>query len=435
MLGAVDPTRSVAALFPGVVAAWHPTKNGDLRPDLLGPKSDRFIWLRCDAAPDHEWYICTTHATRVDGRCPYCAGKRASSTSSLAALFPALSREWHPTANGEKTPDMVTPGSAFHATWRCLDFPQDHIWRSAVCNRTNRLSGCPFCRKDTGAPSEQLDRARPEIAAEWHGKKNRSLRPSSVTVRSVRVVWWRCPHGHEWRGSIVRRCRDSLGCPQCAHRIASPEFNLATQRPDIAGQWHPKKNGALRPEDVLPTSHRRVWWRCDAAPDHEWRAQIELRTRRGSRCPFCTGRRADATTSLAATRPDLAQQWHPTRNGDLRPEDVKAGSSVHVWWKCDAGPDHEWRAMPSHRSKAANATGCPACAGRQLSVTNALTTVAPRIARQWHPTRNRDITPRDIHAGSNAYAWWRCVLGYEWRAPICHRTSRGHGCAVCRELC
>ena len=57
--------------------------------------------------------------------------------------------------------------------------------------------------------------------------------------------------------------------------------------------------------------------------------------------------------------PDLAAQWHPTRNGQLRPQQVTTGSGKKVWWRCPA--DHDWEAVVYSRTKAG--TGCPVCAG------------------------------------------------------------------------
>ena len=36
--------------------------------------------------------------------------------------------------------------------------------------------------------------------------------------------------------------------------------------------------------------------------------------------------------SLEEYAPDLAKQWHPTKNGDLKPMDVTYGSKKKVWW-------------------------------------------------------------------------------------------------------
>ncbi len=69
----------------------------------------------------------------------------------------------------------------------------------------------------------------------------------------------------------------------------SPEYNLAVLHPDVAAQWHPTKNGDLRPEDVAPRSGKKVWWVCEK--DHEWESTVGSRmgteNRKGSGCPEC----------------------------------------------------------------------------------------------------------------------------------------------------
>lgn len=84
--------------------------------------------------------------------------------------------------------------------------------------------------------------------------------------------------------------------------------------------------------------------------------------------------------------PKLVAEWHPTRNVDLFPYDVRYGSERKVWWKCANGPDHEWLMEVNQRTT--HGRQCPFCTGRRASVTNSLRTVAPKLARQWHPTKN-----------------------------------------------
>ena len=58
---------------------------------------------------------------------------------------------------------------------------------------------------------------------------------------------------------------------------------------------------------------------------------------------------------FSETHPELAEQWHPTKNGDLTPQDVVSGSHRKVWWKCpDCG--YEWEASIANRSRG---RGCP----------------------------------------------------------------------------
>ena len=62
---------------------------------------------------------------------------------------------------------------------------------------------------------------------------------------------------------------------------------------------------------------------------------------------------------LAETHSDIAAEWHPTKNGDLTPADLTAGTHKKVWWICPKGPDHEWSASIVSRTNLK--TGCPIC--------------------------------------------------------------------------
>lgn len=63
---------------------------------------------------------------------------------------------------------------------------------------------------------------------------------------------------------------------------------------------------------------------------------------------------------LATLRPNLALEWHPTKNGDLTPDMFKLKSNKRVWWKCANG--HEWNVPIVGRST--KGTRCPYCIGK-----------------------------------------------------------------------
>jgi hypothetical protein len=79
-------------------------------------------------------------------------------------------------------------------------------------------------------------------------------------------------------------------------------------------------------------SKKKFWFKCPAGPDHEWEAQLSSRTNGESGCPCCANRKASVTNSLASLFPDMAKLWHPTRNGELRPQDIFFGSTKVYWW-------------------------------------------------------------------------------------------------------
>jgi Probable Zinc-ribbon domain len=202
----------------------------------------------------------------------------------------------------------------------------------------------------------------PELVREWDADGNGDLAPSELSAGSGRRVWWRCSRGpdHRWRAKPNNRTRGA-GCPFCANRRASVTNALATLFPTIAGDWHPEKNGASTPADVVATSTRVAWWRCSRDERHVWRAIVRDRTRDQSSCPFCSNDRVCSSNSLLATHGDVAAEWHPTRNGLLAPDRVTPGSARRVFWRC-ARCRHEWRASVANR--VLRASGCPACAGR-----------------------------------------------------------------------
>ena len=109
--------------------------------------------------------------------------------------------------------------------------------------------------------------------------------------------------------------------------------------------------------------------------------------------------------SLAEANPSLAKQWHSTKNDDLTPKDVTPGSSKKVWWQCSKGKDHEWQAKVVARNRG---TGCAVCSGKIVVRSNCLDTLNPALAKEWHPTKNGDLTPKKILPKSGKKVWWKC---------------------------
>ncbi len=418
----VAPERALAVIFPDLAREWHPTKNGALTPRDVTMSSSKRVFWKCRQGPDHEWQTSVADRAAAGRGCPFCAGYAVSVTNSLAARFPEIAREWHPTKNGKLRPDQVIAGTGRRAWWRCAS---GHAWQAAVSSRSSAGAGCPYCANKRVSPTNSLAARFPEIAREWHPTKNGKLRPKDVIAGGNHRAWWRCASGHEWEAVVSSRSA-GCGCPFCAGHLATPDRNLAVASPHLVREWHPKKNGDLRPEDVTPGSSTKVWWRC--ARRHEWAATPKSRGLRGTGCPFCAGNLVTPETSLAARDPALAKEWHPTKNRPLTPHDVTLSASARVWWRCKKGKDHVWQCKVSDRRDG----GCPFCSNKRVSDTNRLAVTAPDLAAQWHPKKNGALTPRDVTAVSNRRVWWKCPEGpdHEWQAVIKNR-RQSPGCPFC----
>jgi hypothetical protein len=115
---------------------------------------------------------------------------------------------------------------------------------------------------------------------------------------------------------------------------------------------------------------------------------------------------------------------------ELISEEFK-GSSKKLKWKClknECGEIFEasWNAIY-------NGQGCGYCAGKQVGISNCLATKNPRLASEWHPIKNGDLTPWDVTPSSNKYVWWICEEGHERYIAINSRNYSGCGCSECSK--
>lgn len=205
--------------------------------------------------------------------------------------------------------------------------------------------------------TDTLESEYPILAKEWHPTKNLPLLPSDISYGSGIRAWWKCSSNHEW-DAVINSRRQGSGCPYCAGQKPTVERNFATVYPELLKEVDWSKNKNLDPLKLTPRANQKIWWKCDKG--HSWQATITNKTRKGYKgeCPYCLNRKLSAENSLMRLRPDIAKDWHPTKNNALTPNDVIAGGSKKVWWHCKHG--HEWQTTIGARVN--SGTGCPKCA-------------------------------------------------------------------------
>ena len=90
---------------------------------------------------------------------------------SLASHSPHLLGEWDAEFNAPLTPESVSYGSSKKVHWICS--ARGHHFMAMVKNRTQRGSGCPYCKGKAVVPGENdLAALRPDLALEWDEERN-----------------------------------------------------------------------------------------------------------------------------------------------------------------------------------------------------------------------------------------------------------------------
>ncbi len=148
--------------------------------------------------------------------------------------------------------------------------------------------------------------------------------------------------------------------------------------------------------------------------------------RRGYLCSPCfeSSRKKVPVNNLVAIESPLLSEWDYERN-ELGAEWFTEMSGKKAWWLGACG--HQYFSKIARRS---GGSGCPICNGKQIEPgINDLASQYPRVAKEWHPTKN-ELKADQVAPKSNKLIWWLCENGHEWQQKPLKRTA-GWGCGKC----
>jgi hypothetical protein len=359
-------------------------------------------------------------------------GKKIEITKEncIATTHPQIAAQWHPTLNGELTPNDVREGSTDRVWWLC---DRGHEWQTEVRCRCQRNNGCPCCNGRYVIKGEtDLESQRPDLVKEWDFEKNGDYTPDKASIHSPRKVGWICSKGHKWIATVEKRTQRNQGCPYCSGRRAIPgETDIVTTNPELMSLWDYEKNSeeGIYPENIKSGSDVKTWWKCENG--HSWQTRTKHIAIRKQGCPYCINHKIISGENDFKTLapPGLLAQWDYKKN-TVSPQKIALRYSKPVWWKCERG--HEWKCSPDSRFKHLPFTQCPYCIGQHvIKGETDLETKFPEVLEDFNYKRNRK-KPDEIHWGTPKKVWWRChVCGYEWRCGVANRTKVGTGCPRC----
>lgn len=293
-----------------------------------------------------------------------------------------------------------------------------------------------------------IENNKEELLEDWDFEKNVDFNIKEIGYGSNKQVSWKAKCNHQWMTSVKNRVRGT-GCPVCyelrtgrkvvQRRIFQQGVNdLATEYPELIEVWDFDKNGELLPSQCMSGSRKKVWWKCPKCKQ-SYLSSISDRVN-GRECSQSVCRKKKQSDnikkallerrgSLLEHQPELAKEWHPSKNGELTPDQISPASDVKVWW---LGPcSHEWQATPSNRVRMNS--GCPMCANKVIVIGfNDLASTHKELSTEWDYEKNNNLLPTMVVAGTHTQVWWLCEKGHSYKASISNRSKKhGTGCPQC----
>ena len=210
----------------------------------------------------------------------------------------------------------------------------------------------------------------PSLMKYWDYEKN-LINPEEVHSGSrVQLVHLKCDKGHSFTkkpNDYNRQKSLSLNCPHCKGKTKT-FIELA---PYMMKYWDREKNSSngIFPDKITSGSKQYIYFKCDKG--HVTKRQPKSFLNKKSEvffCPVCTGQEVTEETRLDLKYPEIAKEWHPTKN-KVSPSEVSYLSNKKYWWKCEH--NHEWEDGISdrtgHRYKNKIEKPCPYCFKNNVS--------------------------------------------------------------------
>ena len=212
----------------------------------------------------------------------------------------------------------------------------------------------------------------------------------------------------------------------------------------LLSEWDWEKN-VISPYETSYGSAKKCFWKCSSC-GFCWSTPAYVRGSQGCGCPQCAKIKRGKNKKISSAiknnflekYPEIAKEWHPTRNVDYDIKNVSSCSNINVWWLCSKC-GNEWKTKVGHRT--IGGTNCPKCSKEQSAQAkvkfhaNAMNFAKnfPEIAEEWNYEKNGELTPSSISVHSNKKVWWKCSFcGNEWKTTVSHRTY-GQNCPACNK--
>ena len=345
--------------FPKVAEYWDYEKNGGVKPSEVFAHSNKLAYWKCNKC-GFSWKSKISNRVRLGkGGCPACSGKALlPGFNDLETTHPGIAKEWDYELNYPLTPKDIMHGSAKEDYWICLN--GHGSYKKSPNKRTSQNSGCPECNRGRQSSfAEQalfyyVKKAYPDAINRYkeifqNGMELDIYIPSiSLAIEYDGVAF----HKHN---KLEREQRKYHICQQ--HKIKL----LRIKEEEIKGMWLSETDNC---DELFQTSYdgkdfekledtiRRIIFRIC------FYYKVDVNLKRDENEIRSLNPKYFSDHSFATLYPEIAKEWHPTKNGTQKPNMYTYGSTYNAWWLCPKC-GHEWQAEINKR--VLQKTGCKKC--------------------------------------------------------------------------
>ena len=415
--------------FPGLMKEWDWKENNKIKilPNKIFWGSAKKIHWCCSNG--HKWITSIRHRTLRGTNCPYCSNKKIlPGYNDLKSQRPDLMKEWD---YGKNTlnPETVSVFSPKMAYWICS---HGHKYEKPIYDRA-KGKGCPICvrSKSTSFPEQcfyyYIKKVYPDTINKYKDIFNNAME-IDIYIPSIKT-------GVEYDGRFWHN-KDSLNKEEkkysiCQingiklYRIKEGEFPRSDKTADRI-YVIPKKCDNKTLNSHIYKFMEELTCFSGGAP------KIDVDKDRNKILEYMTIKYEDSLENLL---PNIAKEWHPTKNGKLTPDLFAPNSTEKVWWKCPKC-GNEWYGSIVNRS---NGHGCNICATEKRKLTKKETLLSTRrildnkiCLLDWDYDVN-EHGPEYYTNGSGEIVNWKChICGFKWKTAIYNRTrDYKNGCPLC----
>lgn len=465
--------------------------SNDVFPDQISYGSHKKVKWICKNGHHYEKDI---HSRCQGTGCPKCSGVNFEHKRNLFEEYPTLLQEVDIDKNPLNTVQDISSGSAKKIYWKCeqghsYEMSAVNKIKSRgcpFCHNKRVMAGendlVTWCK----------DNGRTQILDDWNYEKNMVL-PNEITYGSNVKAWFKCHIcGYEWQTVVNSRTIQHSDCRMCSRRINSsfPEqcvfYYVSIFFPDAVNgdrsildgreldiwvpslrfaveydgkKWHKNDSKDIE-KDKLCKDRGIILYRIREKGCKElnsadsilfeyeygdWNALskiiIEILEDVGMKnCDVNISRdeyivkekyyTQSLANSLGSLYPQLAKEWHPTKNGKITPDLIIAETHDLYHWLCPEG--HTYKASPKNRIRMNS--NCPYCSGQKvLQGYNDLETTHPEIALDYDNNKNTRKS-YEVSRGCSDFVWLKChKCGYEFYYQLNTYVSNGGLCPVCSQ--